>query len=80
MCLFENFQCQYPDLLPKIMPFIMLLVLWDFVWKFIALWKAGRNNEPIWFIFIAVFNTVGILPIIYIILDKRKKTEENIKL
>lgn len=80
MCLFQNFQCQYSDMLPRIMPFIMLIVLWDFVWKFIALWKAGRNNEPIWFICIAVFNTLGILPIVYIILDKRKKEHKNINL
>lgn len=73
MCLFENLQCQYSDMLPKLMPIIMLLVLWDFVWKIIALWKAGRNNELVWFVCIAVFNTVGLLPIIYLLLNKRKK-------
>lgn len=75
MCLFQNFQCQYSDLLPKLMPIILLLVLWDFVWKIIALWKAGRNNELTWFICIAIFNTVGVLPIIYLLLNRKKKTE-----
>ena len=75
MCLFQNFQCQYSDMLPKLMPIIMLVILWDFVWKIIALWKAGRNNELAWFICIAIFNTVGLLPIIYLLFNKRKKVE-----
>ncbi|MDD5184715.1 MAG: DUF5652 family protein [Paludibacter sp.] len=58
------------------LPFIIVLVLWDSVWKLIAMWKAGRNNELVWFICIAIFNTIGILPIIYIFLSK-KKPEEN---
>ena len=80
MCLFQNFQCQYSDMLPKLMPIIMLVILWDFVWKIIALWKAGRNNELAWFICIAIFNTVGLLPIIYLLFNKRKKVEQNINL
>ena len=62
-------------MLPKVMPIIMLVVLWDFVWKVIALWKAGRNNELAWFVCIAVFNTVGLLPIIYLLLNKRRNVQ-----
>jgi hypothetical protein len=51
---------------------IVFLAMWDFVWKMIALWKAGRNNELAWFICIAIFNTLGILPIIYLLLSKKK--------
>jgi hypothetical protein len=62
-------------MLPKLMPIIMLIIFWDFVWKIIALWKAGRNNELIWFVCIAIFNTVGLLPIIYLLLNKRKNAQ-----
>jgi len=42
------------------------LFLWTILWKGIGMWKAGRNNQPYWFIALLVFNTVGILPIIYL--------------
>ncbi|HLD55418.1 MAG TPA: DUF5652 family protein, partial [Candidatus Nanoarchaeia archaeon] len=45
---------------------LVLLVIWEVVWKLIALWKSARNNDLVWFILIALLNTVGILPIIYI--------------
>ena len=45
---------------------IVLAVLWDGTWKLIALWKSARNNQLAWFVCLAIFNTVGILPILYI--------------
>ena len=51
---------------------IPLLVVWEMVWKGIALWKAGRNAHLIWFICLFIFNTVGILPIIYIFAFSKK--------
>jgi len=51
---------------------VAFIALWETVWRFIALWKAGRNNELAWFICIAIFNTAGILPIIYLLLSKKK--------
>lgn len=60
-----------------LLPLIIILALWDTVWKLIGLWKAGRNNELAWFICIALFNTLGILPIIYIILSKKKAEQQE---
>ena len=54
---------------------VVFSVIWEFVWKLIALWKAGRNNELAWFICIAIFNTAGILPIIYLLLSKKKTAD-----
>ena len=62
-----------PEDLHSLMPVILILVLWDMVWKAIAMWRSARNNELVWFICIAVFNTLGILPIIYLILNKKHK-------
>jgi ABC-type microcin C transport system permease subunit YejE len=58
---------------------IIILAVWDSVWKFIALWKAGRNNHLAWFICIAIFNTIGILPIIYILIHKKKRDMQSEK-
>lgn len=41
--------------------------VWELVWKGIALWKCGRNNQLVWFVFILVLNTLGILPILYLL-------------
>ncbi len=63
------------DTLSWLFPLLIFLVLWEAVWKVIAMWKSARNNHLAWFIFIALINTVGILPIIYIIKYKKKKEE-----
>jgi len=60
------------SMLPWLIPVIIVLAIWDTVWKAIALWKAGRNNHLAWFICIFIFNTIGILPIIYILMQKKK--------
>ena len=64
-----------PELLLKLMPVIMLLFIWDSVWKLIALWKSAQRKQLLWFICIAIFNTLGILPIVYLALNK--STQQN---
>ena len=56
---------------------IIVLGLWSGIWKIIGLWRSARNNELAWFICIAIFNTLGILPIIYLLMDKKKKSVET---
>lgn len=51
---------------------IILLSIWDGVWKVIAMWKAAKNNQMAWYICILVFNTVGILPIVYLKFFQKK--------
>ena len=53
---------------------IVLLAVWDGVWKLIAMWKSARHGQLAWYICLAIFNTVGILPILYILLFQRKET------
>lgn len=53
---------------------LLIITLWEAIWKVFGLWKSARNNHLWWFIAIILFNTVGILPIIYIyFFQKRKK-------
>ena len=54
---------------------IVLLVIWDGVWKMIALWKSARNNQLAWFVCLAIFNTAGILPILYILLFQKTEPQ-----
>jgi hypothetical protein len=54
-------------LLAVLIVVIVILAIWDGVWKLIALWKSARHNQLAWFICLAIFNTAGILPILYIL-------------
>lgn len=53
-------------------PWLGVVLVWDMVWKGIALWKAGRNNQLGWYLCILIFNTVGILPMVYLALFQKK--------
>ena len=70
-----NMELQYPwqILSTWYIVAIVLLILWDAIWKAIALWKAARNNQLSWFLVFLIFNTAGILPIVYIKFFQRKK-------
>jgi succinate dehydrogenase/fumarate reductase cytochrome b subunit len=56
-----------------------LLILWTMVWKGMALWKAGRKDDMVWFIVLLLVNTVGILDIIYIyhLANRKRKAKTN---
>ena len=58
---------------PALLALIIILAIWDLIWKGIAMWKCGRNNQLTWFVFILILNTVGILPIIYLVWFQEKK-------
>jgi hypothetical protein len=58
-------------------PVILLLLLWDIIWKSVGMWKSARHNQLKWFIGIVIFNTVGILPIVYILYFQKGKREKK---
>ena len=51
---------------------VVVVAIWDLIWKGFALWKAAQNNHVVWFVCIMIFNTAGILPIIYILLNRKE--------
>ena len=63
------------SLLVLLISAIILAAIWDGVWKLIAQWKSARNNQLPWFICIALFNTIGILPILYILFWQKPDTQ-----
>jgi hypothetical protein len=54
---------------------IILLAIWDGVWKLIAMWKSARNSQLACFVCLAIFNTIGILPILYILLFQKTEPQ-----
>lgn len=45
---------------------LVVILIWSGVWKLLGMWKSARKSSWIWFIVLAITNTVGILPILYI--------------
>lgn len=50
-----------------------VLVLWDLIWRSLALWKSGRHNQKVWFIFLILVNSLGLLPIIYLLFFQKDR-------
>ena len=50
-----------------IMLILFFLIVWELVWKGIGLWFAAKHTRKGWFVAIFLLNTVGILPIIYLL-------------
>lgn len=46
---------------------IVGITLWSVIWKGLALWKAGRNNNPVIFTILLLLNTVGVADLVYLI-------------
>ena len=65
-----NYQALF-DTHPWLKVCIFIAIIWDLTWKLIALWRAARNNQKGWFIAIGIINSLGILPIIYLLLNKK---------
>lgn len=67
---------------PKTLQILILLSLVTLPFKALALWKSARRERKGWFVALLVFNTFGILDIIYyFFLDQNpsKKTRKPIK-
>lgn len=48
------------------LPLILIIMVWSLIWKGLALWKAAKRGDAIWFIVFLVVNTLGILEILYL--------------
>ena len=52
------------------------LLLWDLVLRGLALWKSAQKNQKYWFVALLVVNSVGILPLIYLVVEKIKNRKK----
>jgi hypothetical protein len=51
---------------------IIPIIIWEVIWKGIALWYSAKQHKKIWFVFILIVNSIGILPIIYLIINRKE--------
>lgn len=57
---------------------LIFLIVWESVWKGLGLWFAAKNRQKSWFVAIFIFNTLGLLPIIYLLWFKHAPHKEGI--
>lgn len=52
---------------------LVVVSLWELLWKGIALWRSARGKQLYWYLGILIFNTVGILPILYLLFFQKRE-------
>lgn len=50
----------------------ILAVGWVILLKLYGLWRSARNDAPVWFVVIAFLNTLGILPLVYLVFFQKE--------
>jgi methionyl-tRNA synthetase len=61
---------------PRYMALFLALLIWSLIWKGFALWHAAHNHQMRWFVALLIFNTFGILEIVYLFyFQKRQEIE-----
>ena len=53
--------------------------LWDVPWRLLAMWHAARQNQKVWFVALLLINSVGIVPLIYLVFVSKIKFWEGFK-
>jgi hypothetical protein len=56
---------------------IGIILVWSYAWKGFALYRAGANHSPAWFVVLVIFNTLGILEILYLFVFGKKKSGQT---
>ena len=52
---------------------LIAVAIWSLIWKGTAIWKACKRESKAWFWVLLIFNTLGILPIIYLLCTRKPK-------
>jgi hypothetical protein len=50
---------------------VILVTIIDLILRGLALWRSARAGQSTWFVVLLIFNTVGILPAIYLLLHRK---------
>jgi methionyl-tRNA synthetase len=61
---------------PRYMALFLALLIWSLIWKGFALWRSAHNYQMRWFVALLIFNTFGILEMVYLFyFQKRQEIE-----
>jgi len=60
-------------------PLLVILVVWELFWKSASMWHAARKKDIFWFFILLIFNTLGILDLIYLFGFEKVKADKLFK-
>ena len=63
----------YGDFGMEFIKFLVPVMIFDLILRGFALWRSARKNQNVWFIALLVVNSMGILPLIYLVLNRDQK-------
>ena len=61
-----------PKLFSGLMTLMFVLVFVDLVLKGWGMWRAARMGKKIWFVTLLIVNSLGIMPVIFLLLTKKE--------
>lgn len=50
-----------------------IAIAWGVVWKGFALYRAGKQSQPGWFVALFLINTLGVLEILYLAFFSKRR-------
>jgi hypothetical protein len=56
------------DIYPDSSLLIIVMAVWELVWKGLALYISAREDDKVWFVCLLFINSVGLLPIAYLLI------------
>lgn len=67
---------------PTTIIFVVITILvWKLIWYGLAIYKSIEKKQKIWFVILFlgtfIFNDLGILPIIYLLIYRKKKPKKR---
>lgn len=66
---YNNYSGIHYGLFGLMVPFVLL----DLILRGYALWKSAKKEQGFWFIALLLINSMGILPIVYLLLNRDQK-------
>lgn len=54
-----------------------ILTIWTIVWKGIALWRASKNDQKYWFMFLLIVNSFSVFDLLYLFRFSKKRMALN---
>lgn len=59
---------------------LVVIAIWSSIWKGLALWRAARNGDNVWFVILLFVNTLGILEMSYLAyFGKKARSKSSIE-
>ena len=68
-----------PSIVRAVPIVLLVLIAWSLLWKGLALWRAARRKEVVWFVVLLLLYTLGILDIVYYFFVAKSDVKQGVE-